>query len=222
MRSKPKGMTLVELLVVIAIIGVLVALLLPAIQAARATARAAACKNNLRQIGLAILQYCDLHGGDFPQFVDKLDDKEKSWVYTLKPHTESVNELRICPQDPLAVERLRDESTSYVLNNYISAKVKNGIRNLNKLQSTSRTIIVFEGSDERSTAFVNEHVHASEWFSKVNQQLGLVEWNIKRDIQPDRHADTAHYLYADGHVEALPVQQIYEWITSNHDFARPE
>lgn len=51
------GFTLVELLVVIAIIGVLVALLLPAVQAAREAARRNACKNNLKQLGLAALSY---------------------------------------------------------------------------------------------------------------------------------------------------------------------
>lgn len=60
MPTRRRGFTLIELLVVIAIIAILIALLLPAVQAAREAARRTQCRNNLRQLGIAIHNYQDV------------------------------------------------------------------------------------------------------------------------------------------------------------------
>ncbi len=73
-RKRTRGFTLIELLVVIAIIAILIALLLPAVQQAREAARRSSCKNNLKQIGLAIHNYHEVYTmfptGAVPTFVD--------------------------------------------------------------------------------------------------------------------------------------------------------
>lgn len=68
-ESRRRGFTLIELLVVIAIIAVLIALLLPAVQQAREAARRTQCRNNLKQLGLAMHNYHDVHKMFPPGFV---------------------------------------------------------------------------------------------------------------------------------------------------------
>jgi len=89
--SRP-GFTLVELLVVIAIIGILIGLLFPAVQAAREAARRMSCKNNLKQLGLGNLHYCDAHKyflpGQFRRSKDVGNSEIYSWAAKILPYIE--------------------------------------------------------------------------------------------------------------------------------------
>ena len=107
LRCASRGFSLVELLVVIAIIGALIALLLPAVQAAREAGRRAQCMNNLRQFGLATLNYEDAHSrlpsagefgpineavkystGTYHFTIDMRSGPNRSWIVNLLPYLE--------------------------------------------------------------------------------------------------------------------------------------
>lgn len=85
--KSPQAFTLVELLVVIAIIGVLVALLLPAIQAAREAARRTQCINNLKQFGIAVQNYHDVRK-ELPP--NRVLDGQQTWLGLVLPYMEQV------------------------------------------------------------------------------------------------------------------------------------
>ena len=227
-KAKKASFTLVELLVVIAIVGFLIALLLPATQSAREAARRTQCRNNLKQIGLALHNYHDAYGQFPPAAIGPHDvplERQFSWIVAILPFLEQralYNEIRLdlpwdhplnagllqialntlsCPTDPAPLTAEGYPKTSYVA--VTGADLTPGPGELRGVIGFDKGLPVTEIVDGTSnTMMVAEVTNGGPWFAAGSGTARRIDDWIQNKTW-SHHAGMGHFLCADGSVRML-------------------
>lgn len=227
-RRMTLGFTLIELLVVISIIAIVSAMVGVAVRSVKNGGLRTKSMANMRTIGTAMIAYSGDNNGDFPRSAHSAE--EESWIYSLSPYLSNLDEIRVCPADPQAKERLKaKKTTSYTLNEYICVpsldrfgRVKEDFTNRFRLPVPSRTMAVFIGADGLDVGVSNDHTHSRNW-NRWTSVLTDVQPDRFRSGEPsaDRSEGESHYLFVDGHVETHPAKWLKDQIDSQQNPAIP-
>jgi prepilin-type N-terminal cleavage/methylation domain-containing protein/prepilin-type processing-associated H-X9-DG protein len=223
-----RGFTLIELLVVIAIIAILAAILFPVFSAAREKARQTACLSNMKQLGLATIQYVQDYDEAYPPYYESGSFNFNGlWRFLLYPYTKSGNVYQ-CPDSPERTGTnpqtfngltLPDWHNNYAVNFYLfenmnAATPPNNII-LNNIHSPTQLVMFEESSQGYDDGGVNQHFDAID--------AGLMGAVASPVLDPNqaRHpsGDGDNICFADGHAKfyAQPQMSYVAKAAANYD-----
>jgi prepilin-type N-terminal cleavage/methylation domain-containing protein/prepilin-type processing-associated H-X9-DG protein len=230
-----KAFTLIELLVVIAIIAILASILFPVFGRARENARRSSCQSNLKQIGVAFMQYTQDYDERYPGASGYYityggTSVPITWDLTMQPYIKSY-QVVTCPSDSVTptvvIPTLGTVKRSYAYANYLRSipggggtggAFGNPGRNIASIPAVSSTIllgeIIGQNADGSSPVQLDSYSRFSN-FSHVQQLASEAGKNFSNgapNVAPNvpagtggRHLGTDNFLFADGHVKALRV-----------------
>jgi prepilin-type N-terminal cleavage/methylation domain-containing protein/prepilin-type processing-associated H-X9-DG protein len=197
--TKSSGFTLIELLVVIAIIAILAAILFPVFGRARENARRSSCQSNLKQVGLAMMQYVQDYDERFMvadhEDADGNGVADYAWFRPLQVYIKSEQVFK-CPS--LGDETNKpNPNTDYILNGFFAHGVSQAI-----FQQTALQIMVAEREKNRDV--FDYHAWIRDEGSGPEEQF-----EFRDNISKNRHFDGSTYLFADGHVKWLRPERVF-------------
>jgi prepilin-type N-terminal cleavage/methylation domain-containing protein/prepilin-type processing-associated H-X9-DG protein len=228
-----QGFTLIELLVVIAIIAILAAILFPVFARARENARRTSCASNLKQMGLAVMQYTQDYDETYPPYyqnngapspdgVDTFSDGGVNWVWwqILYPYHKSV-QIQVCPS--MTTSGINKWQGRYGANAYLIVHPSLARIKLAQVQSVALTYMFMDaGNYQIQPAFVKDATAAGNEYlpgsGDVGANCAATAGSQQSDCQSGRHFGGDNVAFADGHVKWLKAgvirQEAIEFATT--------
>lgn len=206
---RQSAFTLVELLVVVAIIAILAAILFPVFGRARENARKSSCLSNLKQIGLAFLQYTQDYDEAYP--LSSYPSDNISWTAGAAPYMKSTQIFR-CSSDtsatwnaPASPPAQNYYTTSYLMNAWMAGT--NKYTRQSAIQSTAQVVLLAEAKTDNA---LRDHFHPFYWvnndpdatFSAYMHNTTFDDAkNETKEFALTRHLDGFNVAYCDGHAK---------------------